>query len=115
MAEEKKSKLAIIRVRGVHGIRRDIVQTLHQMHLTRKNHCIVIEHVEKSVLQKIRDYVTWGEVTDKTIALLAKKGDAPFRLNNPKGGWIAIKNHFPKGDLGYRGDKINELIEKMLH
>ena len=28
-------------------------------------------------------------------------------------GFKAIKMVYPKGDLGYRGDKINELIERM--
>ena len=109
--------MALIRVRGVHGVRKDIVQSLKQMHLTRKNHCIIADNVDKRVLQKIRDFTTWGEITPQTLAALekAKGKEKIFRLNNPKGGWNGIKNHFPKGDLGYRGDKINDLIIKMLH
>ncbi|MHA2408420.1 MAG: 50S ribosomal protein L30 [Candidatus Ranarchaeia archaeon] len=38
-----------------------------------------------------------------------------FRLNSPKGGFHGtIKNPLPKGELGYRGDKINDLINKMI-
>jgi large subunit ribosomal protein L30 len=109
--------LALIRVRGVHGIKKGIAQAMDELSLTRKNHCVIVEKAEKSVLQKIRDFVTWGEVSPQTVSALekAKGKQKVFRLNNPTGGWKGVKNHFPKGDLGYRGDKINDLIMKMLH
>ncbi|MBS3070234.1 hypothetical protein J4220_01885 [Candidatus Micrarchaeota archaeon] len=109
--------IALIRVRGVHGVMHTIQTAMRQLHLTRKNHCVVAEKLDASVLQQIRDYVTWGEVSSETLAAL-KKRDAKgpvYRLNNPIGGWKDTKNHFPKGDLGYRGEKINDLIKKMLH
>ncbi|MEM5871539.1 MAG: 50S ribosomal protein L30 [Candidatus Aenigmatarchaeota archaeon] len=37
-----------------------------------------------------------------------------FRLKPPKKGYKSIKKPYPKGALGYRGDKINELIERMM-
>jgi len=38
-----------------------------------------------------------------------------FRLNPPKNGYEGIKRSYQKkGALGYRGDKINLLIEKMI-
>ncbi len=39
-----------------------------------------------------------------------------FRLNPPKGGFKgSIKRPFKdKGELGYRGDKINELLKRMI-
>ncbi len=37
-----------------------------------------------------------------------------FRLSPPRKGLKSIRRHFPKGDLGYRGDKINELLERMI-
>ena len=36
-----------------------------------------------------------------------------FRLHPPRGG-IESKKHYPKGVLGNHGDKINELIRRML-
>ena len=37
-----------------------------------------------------------------------------FRLHPPKGGFNKpIKKAYPKGQLGYRGEAINDLIEKM--
>lgn len=37
-----------------------------------------------------------------------------FRLTPPSGGFKSTKQHYPKGDLGYRGEAINELIKKMI-
>ena len=37
-----------------------------------------------------------------------------FRLRPPKKGYKSIKEHWPKGDLGYRGKEINELLKRMI-
>lgn len=37
-----------------------------------------------------------------------------FRLSPPRKGIKSVRLPFPKGDSGYRGDKINELLEKMI-
>jgi large subunit ribosomal protein L30 len=38
-----------------------------------------------------------------------------FRLTPAKGGFkYSIKYNYPKGEIGYRGEKINELLEKMI-
>ena len=37
-----------------------------------------------------------------------------FRLRPPKKGLKSIKHPWPKGDLGYRGEAINELLERMI-
>ncbi len=37
-----------------------------------------------------------------------------FRLHPPSKGYKNTKQPFPKGDLGYRAEKINELLEKMI-
>ena len=38
-----------------------------------------------------------------------------LRLHPPRGGFVAIKRPFmDKGDLGYRGKDINELLERMI-
>jgi len=112
-------KIAVIRVRGSLGVKSDVVRTMNELHLTRKNHCVLIdEHSSlKGMLLKTRDYCTWGEVSDETVALLEKKKGKQkvFRLAPPVKGWKGgIKKHFPKGALGYRGDKINDLIKSML-
>jgi large subunit ribosomal protein L30 len=37
-----------------------------------------------------------------------------FRLTPPSKGFKSTKEPHPKGDLGYRGEKINDLIKKMI-
>ena len=37
-----------------------------------------------------------------------------FRLNPPSGGYRHTKQQYPKGALGYRGEKINELLHNMV-
>lgn len=37
-----------------------------------------------------------------------------FRLSPPKKGYKAIRRTFPKGSLGYRGESINELLQRMI-
>ncbi len=37
-----------------------------------------------------------------------------FRLNSPSKGFKNTKRHFPNGSLGYREDKINNLLKRMI-
>jgi len=37
-----------------------------------------------------------------------------FRLNPPSKGYKSVRRFYPKGDLGYRGEKINELLKRMI-
>ena len=45
---------------------------------------------------------------------LKEKIKLPFRLSPPSKGFSSVKQRYPEGDAGYRGDKINELLEKMI-
>ena len=47
--------------------------------LTRKNHCVVIENTPSSLgmIKKIKDYITWGEISEETLKeLFEKRGEA---------------------------------------
>jgi large subunit ribosomal protein L30 len=151
---------AVIRVRGHRKINKDIEDTMCMLRLTRVNHCVIIpeDEVMKGMLQKAKDFITWGEVSEETLAKMIKArgklmGDKPvddaylgansqfktveefaqsvvkdetkysdvkdikplFRLTPPRQGYEAVKKDLKThGSLGYRGDKINALIEKML-
>ncbi|MBN4049217.1 uL30 family ribosomal protein [archaeon AH-315-M20] len=140
-------KLAVIRIRGIINIQRDIKRTLNQLRLYKKNFCVVVPSNKSSLgmVTKVKDYVTWGEIDDKTYDLLidkkseeyqdritdrkqkikynrfldikGKKIKKYFRLNSPKKGYgrKGIKAPFNKGGaLGYRAEKINELIKRMI-
>ncbi|MEM0475282.1 MAG: uL30 family ribosomal protein [Candidatus Norongarragalinales archaeon] len=112
--------IAVVRVRGVVGVKRSVEAVFRVLRLTRKNHCVLVEDSPstRGMLRAIRDYATWGEASVETIALLKKKfgeKEVVFRLQPPRGGFRGgIKRHYPKGALGYRGEKINDLIKAML-
>ena len=73
--------------------------------------------------KEIKNNTTFETVTAYSTALLSgetKMGDFKqlkpvFRLNPPKKGYDGIKRAYTVGGaLGYRGDKINELIRRMI-
>ena len=75
---------AVIRVRGTVNVRHDIKKTLQMLRLHRVNHCVIVEENEtfKGMLQKVKDYITWGELDKDTLVELIKKrgrliGDRP--------------------------------------
>ncbi|WP_423792849.1 50S ribosomal protein L30 [Methanocaldococcus indicus] len=151
---------AVVRVRGRIKVRGDIEDTLKMLRLHKTNHCVVIPETDtyKGMLEKVKDYITWGEIDKETLKkLILKRGrlkgdkrvdeekikeltgmeldelvekiikgeiklkETPlkpvFRLHPPRKGWErkGIKKHFNIGGaLGYRGEKINELLEKMM-
>lgn len=43
-----------------------------------------------------------------------KKLQPVLRLAPPSKGFKSIKSHYPEGDLGYRGNAINSLLERMI-
>jgi large subunit ribosomal protein L30 len=151
---------AVVRIRGHVNVHPKIKKTLSLLNLTRANHCVLVPENKamKGMLQVAKDYVTWGEVTDETIAnLLEKRGKLPgdqpltekelqqlssynsfkdlakdlskdkitlseipeikpvFRLHPPVKGFEGVKRSFTNnGALGYRADKINAIINRML-
>lgn len=55
--------VAIVRIRGGVRTNQDIRDTLSMLRLTRQNHLVFVHSnpVSKGMLQKVKDYVTWGE------------------------------------------------------
>ncbi len=153
-------RLAVIQIRGLINTPKEVKDTLKMLHLTRANHCVVIDDRPTYIgmLKKVTPWVTWGEIDKDTFeAMLRKRGrlvgdkkltddyvkentkfanisefvdafmnfeaeleDIPnlkpvFRLTPPSGGYKSIKKHWKEGgDRGYRGEKINELIKRMI-
>jgi len=52
------------------------------------------------------------QVLEKGFAAVPLK--PVFRLSPPSKGYKSIKSLYPKGDAGFRGEKIEELLEKMM-
>ena len=65
---------AVIRLRGTIDVRREIKETLKMLRLHRINHCVVVDETPayRGMLQKVKDYVAWGEIDAETLALLLK-------------------------------------------
>jgi large subunit ribosomal protein L30 len=84
---EKMSKIAIIRIRGKTGVRASISDTLKMLHLYNKNHCAVVDNKPCYVgmINKIKDYVTWGEIDKESLKLLLeKRGRLPCKKHLTK-------------------------------
>jgi large subunit ribosomal protein L30 len=79
------SAVAVIRIRGHVHVRQTIEDTMRSLRLTRANHCVVLPGTEQfaGMLEKVKDYTTFGSVDAKLIEeLLTKRGrlegDAPL-------------------------------------
>jgi len=96
------------------------------------------------MLNKVKDDITWGEISDEVLKkMIIKRGRKErnekltteeaekafseirsgkkamikpvFRLTPPSKGFKkSIKQQYPNGEIGYRGEKINELILRMI-
>ncbi|RJU91104.1 MAG: 50S ribosomal protein L30 [Candidatus Poseidoniales archaeon] len=75
----------VVRARSDVGVERGIKETMHHMNLTRVNHAVIIADNPqyRGMLQKAKDYVTWGEADAGLVErMLAERGrmagDAPL-------------------------------------
>ena len=105
--------LAVIRIKGTVGIRNEIKETLRMLGLKKKNTLVIVPRSDSIVgmLKKVENVVTWGEVSDSLASELKNK---KTRLKPPKKGFRSLKLRYPKGDLGYRGKEIDNLIKRMM-
>ena len=73
------TSVIVIRVRATVGVRGDIQDTMKLIGLNRANHAVVIPLNDsyKGMLQKIKDYCTWGEADEAVLAdLINARGKA---------------------------------------
>jgi large subunit ribosomal protein L30 len=69
--------IAIIRLRGSIGVNRSIGFALDLLRLKRVNHCVVLKDSNElqGTLKKVRDYSTFGEVSEEVLKeLITKRG-----------------------------------------
>jgi large subunit ribosomal protein L30 len=137
--------ILVIRISGLVEVSGQINETLSRMRLRRKYSAVLLRESEENLklLQKVRNFVAYGDIDDSTLALLLEKRGVSidkkkidgkvvieqlkkkdlkdlkikpfFRLHPPRGG-IDSKLHFPlkKGVLGDNKEKINLLVRRML-
>lgn len=122
-------RIAAIRIRGCVQVPIPIKDTLSKLHLFQNNICAVYPDTPaiRGMLIKIKDHITWGLLSTEGYQLLASKRGVKdpstsdmknyFHLHPPRGGYErrGIKRAYGEGGaLGYRGDAINKLIQKMI-
>ena len=69
--------IAIIRIRGTIGIRKDIKETLAYLKLNKPNHCVIVPENEiyLGMIKKVKDYIAYGKIDDKTLkAMIETRG-----------------------------------------
>ena len=99
---------AIIRIRGRVGVPPDVRYTLALLRLHRKYHCVLYHSSIPGIdgmLHKVKDWVTWGEITKETLVkLLRARGRIP--------GDKPLSDEYVREKLGLSG--IEELAEKLM-
>ncbi len=125
--------IAVIRIRGFPGVKRDIETTLDLLRLRKKYSCVLVENKKDIIgkLEKVKSCVAYGEINEEIRKELILKrgrlyGDKPvksindkdikpfFRLHPPIGGFKkSTKLLYPQGVLG-ENKKIDDLIRRML-
>ncbi|MHA1785107.1 MAG: 50S ribosomal protein L30 [Candidatus Helarchaeota archaeon] len=75
LQKERDKRLIVIRLRGRVGVKWDIRDTLKMLNLHRVNHAVVVDNRKSylGMLQKVKDYVTWGILDEKICLDLFKK------------------------------------------
>lgn len=97
MTEKKSGCIVAIRIRGDVGIRPEFKKTLRLMHLPKRNHSTIISNTSSNIgaLQKVKDYITWGEATSETVHLLLRKRGKII-------GDEDLTDHYVSEKLGYK-------------
>ena len=111
--------IAAVRIRGQVDVPDKINATLETLGLTKKNQVVLVEDdndAHKGMLNKAKDYLTYGQVEDETAEKIREKAGegnvAP--LAPPSGGFKDTRKNVNEGGaLGKRSD-MDELLQKML-
>lgn len=141
MSSKSEDKLlAVIRVRGRAGVRHDIKETLMRLNLDRINNLSLIYGTKPNLgmIKKCNDFITYGEISEEMMKKLVEKKEIkakeaelhevfegkkkpgeiarmPLKMKPPRRGYEGIKRTFGnRGAMGYRGEKINDLIKRMI-
>jgi large subunit ribosomal protein L30 len=67
--------LAVVRVRGVSDIFREVKEDMKMLHLARNCHATLVDNRPSylGMLKKAESYLAWGEISKETLMLLLKK------------------------------------------
>ena len=112
--------LAIVRIRGLRGVRHSAERTLNQIGgggLHRKHGCVLVADTPsiRGMLQEAKDYITWGDASLTLVEkLFEKRGDTisgkPLSSEISKTGFASVKE---LGKAVFEGTlSIKQLREK---
>lgn len=76
-------RLAVVKVRGNIRVSKAVKDTMMLIGLTRVNHCVIIDDRKNytGMLQKSKDYITWGEPSAEVVKkMLTKRGKVTDEL-----------------------------------
>ena len=73
-ADERKC-FAVVKVRGTISAQREARETLELLRLDKTNNAVLIDNRPSymGMLYRVQNYVTWGEVSKETVAMLLKE------------------------------------------
>lgn len=77
------------------------------------------KRVDENAFKAITKFDSIDAFADELIKGKVKLNDFEqlqplFRLTPPSKGFKSVREHYPKGDLGYRENEINELLMRMI-
>jgi len=95
-------RIAVIRIRGTVNLERKTRDTLKMFNLEKPNNCIIIDNRDsyKGMLQKVKDYVTFGELDKETLKELLLK-------------WARLPGN-KKIDEKYIKEKTGKTVDKFI-
>lgn len=102
MAQRDIRCLAVVRIRGTIGPRKDVKDTLSMLNIKRPYNATLIPSTPTylKMLKKSKDWITWGPVSKETVlSLLRKRG----KVSNER----KLTDDYTKKFLGF--DSIDEL------
>lgn len=109
--------IAAIRIKGSVGARGEVEDTLRMLGMKKKFTLVLLQKSDTIIgmVKKAEHMMAWGEIDSELLKEIKEKyGSEKIRLKPPKKGLRSVKSRYPKGDLGYRGAAINELIKRMM-
>lgn len=110
----------VIRIVGEPGIPEKSKDVLRMLNLDEKFSCVLVpeDSDHEGMLKNVKDHITWGELNkdiEDKLSDLMDEGSDNVNLTPPSGGFRnSTKENYPKGESGYRGEQINELLERMI-
>lgn len=91
------TKLAVVLIRGTIGTHPDVKKTLELLRLKKKHACVVIDDnaINRGMLQKVKDYTTFGVVDEAFYAeMLDKRGETIGQVTNKVDSKKIAKEYF---------------------